>query len=99
MFLLGYRLINGLSTLRAICVTLPDTGAATGADQPDTLIVTLVYIDVASRFALSAVECRDTGTRFFLYVPTWKEMQIQAELAIIETRLRRAERKPAQFRI
>ena len=33
---LGYRLIDGLSALRAVCVAFANAGTATGADQPDT---------------------------------------------------------------
>lgn len=40
------------------------------------------FINVATRFQLSfPYAYRDTSTRFFLYAPTWKELQIQAELA------------------
>jgi hypothetical protein len=43
------------------------------------------FVDIATRFRLilPAVYA-DIGTRFFLYVPTWKELQIQAEIADIQ---------------
>jgi len=43
------------------------------------------FIDVATRFRLVfPYGYGDTSTRFFLYVPTWKELQIQAELAALQ---------------
>ena len=45
------------------------------------------YVDTAARFLLHITAHRDAATRFFLYVPTWKELQIQAEIAAIEARI------------
>ena len=45
------------------------------------------YVDVATRFRLNITAHGDAATRFFLYVPTWKELQIQAEIAAIEVRI------------
>lgn len=43
------------------------------------------FVDIATRFQLVVPHAfSDTNTRFFLYVPTWKELQIQAEIADLE---------------
>ncbi|MBU1067513.1 hypothetical protein KKE60_06975, partial [Patescibacteria group bacterium] len=45
------------------------------------------YIDTATRFFLKLTAHGAAATRFFLYVPTWKELQIQKEIAAIEARI------------
>jgi hypothetical protein len=45
-------------------------------------------IDVATRFRLIVTATPiDINTRFFLYVPTWKEVQIQAEIADLNSQI------------
>ena len=50
-------------------------------------IIASGYVDTATRFILNVTAHGDAATRFFLYVPTWKELQIQKEIAAIEARI------------
>ena len=64
------------------------------------VVETTAYKDTATRFKLSMQTSQDVSTRFFLYQPTWEEIQIQKALAALKTRIVEPEIEPgAHFRI
>ena len=63
-------------------------------------LIRYYFRDVSTRFMLAPPGVyRDIGTRFFLYVPTWKELQIQSELTELKDEVRVALEPKAHFRI
>ncbi|TET42887.1 MAG: LamG domain-containing protein [Dehalococcoidia bacterium] len=59
------------------------------------------FVDVATRFRLlPLVQHKDVSTRFFLYQPTWKSLQILKDIAALEATVAGLERRPrAHFEI
>lgn len=59
------------------------------------------FVDVGTRFRLLPVaQHKDVSTRFFLYEPSWKSLQILKEIAELEATVAGLERKPrAHFEI
>ena len=59
------------------------------------------FIDIGTRFKLLAPTAyNDVSTRFFLYEPSWKALQILGDIEELEERIAELKRKPkAHFRI
>jgi len=63
-------------------------------------LIKYYFKDVSTRFRLAMPGAyNNIGTRFFLYVPTWKELEIQNEVVAINAELEDLKHPKAHFKI